>query len=155
LPARRVRELLAEDDLARLVGGLVADADTTARHDQMVGVCVPRWVAAEILGGVSRMAVATRDGHDLLAVGQPGRRWGRSPAFQFDGGRPLEALADVLAVLGPHDPAGDGWAVAVWLGTPNALCGQRTPEAALGAGELEIVRRAAVRQAAVWTKERP
>jgi hypothetical protein len=58
-------------------------------------------------------------------------------------------------VLGPHDPAGDGWAVAVWLRTPNALCGQRTPEAALRAGELEIVRRAAVGQAAVWTKERP
>lgn len=153
LPARRVRELLADDDLARLVGGLVADADTRARNEETVGLCVPRRVAADILGGVSRQAVAKRDDVELLAVRQPGRRWVWYPVFQFDGGRPLEGLADVLAVLAPHDPEGDGWAVAVWLRTPNRTVGGRTPEEALRTGEHAVVCSAAECQANAWGED--
>lgn len=152
LPARRVRRLLADDELARLVGALLGGADTGLHHDEVVGACLPRRAVTELLGGISRQAVAQRDGVDLLAVRQPGRRWLLYPVFQFDGARPLDGLADVLTVLGPHDPAGDGWAVAHWLRTPNALCGQRTPEQALREGAVAQVREAAAQEAATWGK---
>lgn len=152
LPAPRVRELLADAELARLVGGLIADADAAIYRDETVGMCLPRRAVGELLGGISRQAVAKRDGVDLLAVRQPGRRLCFYPACQFDGARPLDGLADILAVLGPTAPDGDGWAMAAWLCTPNALCGEHTPEAALRDGELEAVRTAAVRQAAAWAE---
>lgn len=155
LPPSRVCELLAEEELARLVGGLVAGADTASHHDAVVGVCLPRRAVAELLGGISRQAVVKRDGVGLLTVRQPGRRWLLYPAFQFDGASPLNGLADVLTLLAPYDPAADGWAVALWLRTSNPSCGQRTPEEALRAGYLEVVHSAAVRQAAAWTDECP
>jgi hypothetical protein len=48
------------------------------------------------------------------------------------------------------EATGDGWAVAVWLRTPNPLCRENTPEEALRAGDLELVRTAARRQAKAW-----
>lgn len=153
LPARRVRQLLADEDLARLVGVLMAGADDASHHDAVVGVCLPRRAVAELLGGISRQAVSQRDGVDLLAVRQPGRRWMLYPVFQFDGARPLAGLAEVLAVLGPVDPGGDGWAVALWLRAPNPLCGDHTPEQALRAGDYEAVRVAAEEQAGIWLED--
>jgi hypothetical protein len=153
LPSGRARELLGNQDLARLVGTLLADADAVAHRDEVVGACLSRRAVGELLGGISRQAVAQRDGGDLLAVCPGGRRATRLyPAFQFDGSRPLEGLAEVLGVLCPADPAGDRWAVAVWLRTPNVACGGITPEHGLREGRLEQVWAAAVAQAKEWAE---
>lgn len=85
---------------------------------------------AELLG-----SIRTRQGVNDLArrgrlLGLPMKR-GQVlyPAFQFVGGRPVDGLSDVLAILGPAPLS--PWSLASWFTTPQDELEGETPVARL------------------------
>lgn len=86
--------------------------------------------------GISRQAVAAkaRRRRLLRVITADGEHL--YPAWQFDGRRLVDGLADVLAMFGEDDV--DGWTLAGWLRTSDPDLGV-TPFDALVAGRLEPV----------------
>ncbi len=93
--------------------------------------------------GVSRQAVHKNRGILVLKTGLGTLAY---PTFQFQGGKVLPGLRDVLAVL----PEGvvSRWSVAAWLITPDPEFDGRTPVDLLAEGQVVVVVGAARRWAA-------
>ena len=93
---------------------------------------------AEVLG-ISRQAVdKRRSSHQLLALTQ-GRRGYSYPSFQFEDGKTITGLEDVLAELKALDP----WMQMVFFTSPNERLDGKTPIETLQNGLLEEVTSAA------------
>ncbi len=93
---------------------------------------------AEVLG-ISRQAVdKRRSSNQLLALTQ-GRRGYSYPSFQFDDGKTLKGLEEVLAELSALDP----WMQMVFFTNTNERLGGKTPIESLQKGLVEEVKNAA------------
>jgi hypothetical protein len=94
--------------------------------------------AAEVLG-ISRQAVdKRRAAAQLLALTQ-GRRGYSYPSFQFEDGKPITGLEEVLAELKELDP----WMQMVFFTSPNERLGDKTPLERLKKGLVSEVKAAA------------
>jgi hypothetical protein len=93
---------------------------------------------AELLN-VSRQAVdKRRAAHQLLALTQ-GRRGYSYPSFQFEEGKTLDGLEEVLRNLSALDP----WMQLKFFTSPHERLGDKTPMEALRSGRANDVLRAA------------
>jgi hypothetical protein len=93
---------------------------------------------AEILG-ISRQAVDKRRAATQLLALTQGRRGYSYPSFQFEDGRPITGLEEVLAELKELDP----WMQMVFFTSPNERMGDKTPLERLKKGLVSEVRAAA------------
>ena len=94
---------------------------------------------AEVLG-ISRQAVdKRRTSNQLLALTQ-GRRGYSYPGFQFEDGKTITGLEEVLAQLKELDP----WMQMVFFTSPNERLGDKTPLERLKKGLVSEVKAAAV-----------
>jgi len=94
--------------------------------------------AAEVLG-ISRQAVdKRRAAAQLLALTQ-GRRGYSYPSFQFEDGKPITGLEEVLSELKELDP----WMQMVFFTSPNERLGDKTPLERLKRGLVSEVKAAA------------
>jgi hypothetical protein len=94
---------------------------------------------AEVLG-ISRQAVdKRRSSNQLLALTQ-GKRGYSYPSFQFDDGRTIPGLEEVLGELKPLDP----WMQMVFFTSPHERLGGKTPIERLQKGSIEDVKSVAV-----------
>ncbi len=91
---------------------------------------------AEVLG-ISRQAVdKRRSSNQLLALTQ-GKRGYSYPGFQFDDGRTLKGLEEVLAELSPLDP----WMQMVFFTIANERLDGKNPIEALQNDLIEQVKK--------------
>jgi len=93
---------------------------------------------AEILG-ISRQAVDKRRAATQLLALTQGRRGYSYPSFQFEDGRPITGLQEVLAELKELDP----WMQMVFFTSPNERLGDKTPLERLKKGLVSEVTAAA------------
>jgi hypothetical protein len=94
---------------------------------------------AEVLG-ISRQAVdKRRSSNQLLALTQ-GKRGYSYPSFQFDDGRTIPGLEEVLGQLKSLDP----WMQMVFFTNPHERLGGKTPIERLQKGSIEDVKSVAV-----------
>jgi len=93
---------------------------------------------AEILG-ISRQAVDKRRAATQLLALTQGRRGYSYPSFQFEDGRPITGLEEVLAELKELDP----WMQMVFFTSPNERLGDKTPLERLKKGLVSEVKAAA------------
>jgi hypothetical protein len=89
--------------------------------------------------GISRQAVDKRRGQNQLIGLIQGKRGYAYPAFQFEDGKTLDGLKEVLDALSGHDP----WMQSIFFCKGNHRLNHRTPLDALRQGETEAVVRAA------------
>jgi hypothetical protein len=89
--------------------------------------------------GISRQAVDKRRSQNQLIGLIQGKRGYAYPAFQFEDGKALDGLKDVLGALSGHDP----WMQSIFFANGNDRLNHRTPLDALRKGETEAVVRAA------------
>jgi hypothetical protein len=139
-------ELGDAEELGRR-GALLAVSDIVWR--QRLGTLLDSRQVRVLLGGKTRQAVSdlAKRGRLLALPDERGRL--RFPAFQFTGaGRPLLALADILAVFAPAEVS--PYTVASWFVTPQALLEDASPAHWLAGGRdpglaIEAARRTAAR----------
>src|SRR5437588_1836065 len=121
LLAARIRGLKRKKEMLEVSGGALSSEQV-----------------AEVLG-ISRQAVdKRRSSNQLLALTQ-GRRGYSYPSFQFEDGKTIRGLEEVLAQLKSLDP----WMQMVFFTSPNERLGRKTPIESLQKGLLEKVTRAA------------
>ena len=89
--------------------------------------------------GISRQAVDKRRSQNQLIGLIQGKRGYAYPAFQFEDGKTLGGLKEVLDALSGHDP----WMQSIFFANGNDRLNHRTPLDALRQGETEAVVRAA------------
>ncbi len=89
--------------------------------------------------GISRQAIDRRRSQNQLIGLTQGRRGYAYPAFQFENGKTLDGLKEVLDALQGHDP----WMQSIFFANGNDRLDGRTPLEALRQGEIEAVVRAA------------
>lgn len=89
--------------------------------------------------GISRQAVDKRRSQNQLIGLIQGKRGYAYPAFQFEDGKTLGGLKEVLDALSGHDP----WMQSIFFANGNDRLNNRTPLDALRQGETEAVVRAA------------
>ena len=89
--------------------------------------------------GISRQAVDKRRSQNQLIGLIQGRRGYAYPAFQFEDGKTLAGLKEVLDALGDQDP----WMQSIFFANRNDRLNGKTPIEALRQGDLESVLRAA------------
>ena len=89
--------------------------------------------------GISRQAVDQRRSQNQLIGLTQGKRGYAYPAFQFEDGKALDGLKEVLAALSGHDP----WMQSIFFANGNDRLNGRTPLDALRQGKTEAVVRAA------------
>ena len=89
--------------------------------------------------GISRQAVDKRRSQNQLIGLTQGKRGYAYPAFQFEDGKTLGGLKEVLDALSGHDP----WMQSIFFANGNDRLNNRTPLDALRQGETEAVVRAA------------
>ena len=89
--------------------------------------------------GISRQAVDRRRSQNQLVGLTQGKRGYAYPAFQFEDGKTLDGLKEVLAALSGHDP----WMQSIFFANGNDRLNGRTPLDALRQGKTEAVVRAA------------
>ena len=123
LARARVRGLEARKKLEDAAGGLLDGA-----------------AVAKVLGMTPAGVHKRYQACQLLGIRGEVRRIGY-PAVQFDGGRVLPHLQEVLRLFAAAKV--DGWAQLAFLMSANARLGDRTPLAALRAGDLAPVLEAA------------
>jgi hypothetical protein len=128
-------QLIADDPL------LAAKIRGLKRKRQMLeiaGGALSSGQVAEVLG-ISRQAVdKRRSANQLLALTQ-GRRGYSYPSFQFDDGRTIRGLEQVLGQLAALDP----WMQMAFFTSPNERLGGSTPIEGLQKGLIEDVANAA------------
>jgi hypothetical protein len=128
-------QLIADDPL------LAAKIRGLKRKKQMLeisGGALSSEQVAEVLG-ISRQAVdKRRSSNQLLALTQ-GRRGYSYPSFQFEDGKTIRGLEDVLAQLKALDP----WMQMVFFTSPNERLGGKTPIESLQKGLAKEVTHAA------------
>lgn len=133
LTAADVRAALSNADLRAVAARLASDWHA---FEAGAGPMLSRKTVAALLG-VSRPAVAKRDGRSLLAL----RGFAREvlyPAWQFDGAQPVAGLD---AVLEAAERA--GWSpeeTAAWLRSGHEALAGRAPITALRDGDMAEVR---------------
>ena len=93
---------------------------------------------AELIG-ISRQAVDKRRSQNQLIGLIQGRRGYAYPAFQFEEGKALAGLKEVLDALRDHDP----WMQSIFFANRNDRLSGKTPLEALRQGDRESVIRAA------------
>ena len=99
---------------------------------------VPTPVLAEILG-ISRQAVdKRRAANQLLALTQ-GRRGYNYPGFQFEDGKTILGLEEILGELKDLDP----WMQMVFFTSPHERLDRKTPLEQLRKGSVNEVKAAA------------
>ncbi len=89
--------------------------------------------------GITRQAVDKRRSQNQLIGLTQGKRGYAYPAFQFEDGKTLDGLRDVLNALSGHDP----WMQSIFFANGNDRLNGRTPLDALRQGKTEAVVRAA------------
>ncbi len=89
--------------------------------------------------GISRQAVDRRRSQNQLIGLTQGKRGYAYPAFQFEDGKTLDGLKEVLAALSGHDP----WMQSIFFANGNDRLNGRTALDALRQGKTEAVVRAA------------
>jgi len=89
--------------------------------------------------GISRQAVDKRRSQNQVIGLTQGKRGYAYPAFQFEDGKTLVGLKEVLDALSGHDP----WMQSIFFANGNDRLNHRTPLDALRQGETEAVVRAA------------
>jgi hypothetical protein len=89
--------------------------------------------------GISRQAVDRRRSQNQLIGLTQGKRGYAYPAFQFEDGKALDGLKEVLVALSGHDP----WMQSIFFANGNDRLNGRTPLDALRQGKTEAVVRAA------------
>jgi hypothetical protein len=158
LPAQSVEELTASaTDFELLVNALSAASVTpeTSETDPLVraklrGIEARKRILEKLGGtlsaehvskliGISRQAVDKRRSQNQLIGLTQGKRGYAYPAFQFENGKTLEGLKEVLDALSAHDP----WMQSIFFANGNDRLKGRTPLEALRQGEIDAVVRAA------------
>jgi biotin operon repressor len=89
--------------------------------------------------GISRQAVDRRRSQNQLIGLTQGKRGYAYPAFQFENGKTLDGLKEVLDALSGHDP----WMQSIFFANGNDRLNGRIPLDALRQGKTEAVVRAA------------
>ena len=89
--------------------------------------------------GISRQAVDRRRSQNQLIGLTQGKRGYAYPAFQFEDGKTLDGLKEVLDALSGHDP----WMQSIFFANGNDRLNGRIPLDALRQGKTEAVVRAA------------
>jgi biotin operon repressor len=89
--------------------------------------------------GISRQAVDKRRGQNQLIGLTQGRRGYAYPAFQFENGKAIDGLKEVLDALSGHDP----WMQSIFFANENDRLNGSTPVEALRQGKNGAVVRAA------------
>jgi hypothetical protein len=89
--------------------------------------------------GISRQAVDRRRSQNQLIGLTQGKRGYAYPAFQFEDGKTLDGLKEVLDALSGHDP----WMQSIFFANGNDTLTGQTPLDALRQGKTEAVVRAA------------
>ena len=93
---------------------------------------------AEVLGILRQAVDKRRSSNQLLALAQ-GRRGYSYPGFQFEDGKTIGGLEDVLAQMKSLDP----WMQMVFFTSPNERLGGKTPIESLQEGLVAEVTRTA------------
>lgn len=122
-----------------LVRRMLAAVPTPSPWNELIGPFHTTAQVAELLGGISRQAVAERRRRrTVLALRTADGAW-VYPSFQFDERNQL--LAGLAEVLGCFDPESvDEWTVAGWLvARHQALGGETVVERLRRGGDLEAV----------------
>lgn len=130
-----VSQLIADDPfLAAKIRGLkrksrmIADAGGALSSEQV----------ADVLG-ISRQAVDKRRASNQLLALTQGRRGYSYPSFQFENGKTINGLEEVLTQLKALDP----WMQMVFFTSPNERLGGKTPIESLYKGSVNEVVQAA------------
>ena len=89
--------------------------------------------------GISRQAVDKRRSQNQLIGLTQGKRGYAYPAFQFEAGKTLDGLKEILDALSAHDP----WMQSIFFANGNDRLDGRTPLDALRQGLIEAVVRTA------------
>jgi len=158
LPAQSVEELTASStDFELLVNALFAatiktesiDPDPLIRaklrgieHRKRILEKLGGTLSAEQVSetiGISRQAVDKRRGHNQLIGFTQGKRGYAYPAFQFENGKAIDGLKEVLDALSRHDP----WMQSIFFANENDRLNGSTPVEALRQGKTGAVVRAA------------
>jgi len=158
LPAQSVEELTASStDFELLVNALFAatiktesiDPDPLIRaklrgieHRKRILEKLGGTLSAEQVSetiGISRQAVDKRRGQNQLIGLTQGKRGYAYPAFQFENGRAIDGLKEVLDALSGHDP----WMQSIFFANENDRLNGSTPLEALRQGKTGAVVRAA------------
>jgi hypothetical protein len=158
LPAQSVEELTASPtDFELLVNAVFAatintelsEADPLIRAklrgiehrkrilEKLGGTLSAEQVAKLI--GISRQSIDKRRSQNQLIGLTQGKRGYAYPAFQFEDGKTLDGLKEVLLALNGHDP----WMQSIFFANGNDRLHGRTPLEALRQGETDAVVRAA------------
>lgn len=158
LPAQSVEELTASStDFELLVNALFAatinaestDPDPLIRaklrgieHRKRILEKLGGTLSAEQVSeliGISRQAVDKRRSQNQLIGLTQGRRGYAYPAFQFENGKTVDGLKEVLDALSGHDP----WMQSIFFANENDRLNRSTPVEALHQGKTGAVVRAA------------
>ena len=158
LPAQSVEELTASStDFELLVNALFAatiktesiDPDPLIRaklrgieHRKRIIEKLGGTLSAEQVSetiGISRQAVDKRRGQNQLIGLTQGKRGYAYPAFQFEDGKAIDGLKEVLDALSGHDP----WMQSIFFANENDRLNGSTPVEALRQGKTGAVVRAA------------
>jgi hypothetical protein len=126
-----VSELTSEDPL---VAAKLRGLDLRQQMLKTSGGALSSEKVAEILG-ISRQAVDKRRASNQLLALTQGRRGYSYPSFQFDEGKTLKGLEDVLGKLCALDP----WMQLIFFTRPNERLGGNTPIEALRKGKVDDV----------------
>lgn len=120
---RSLADLASPQELAER---MVAIVPRPSRWDDFLGPFYGPAQVAEILGGISRQAVAERrQRHTLLGLKTADGHW-VYPVFQFDERNSVRAgLPDLLQTLAASGV--DDWSLAGWLVSPLRSLDGRTP----------------------------
>ncbi|HLH36237.1 MAG TPA: hypothetical protein VKX41_16310 [Alloacidobacterium sp.] len=133
--APETTELIAEDPF------VAAKFRGLKRKQQMLeasGGALTSEQVAEILG-ISRQAVDKRRAADQLLALTQGRRGYSYPSFQFEDGKTISGLEEVLAALKDLDP----WMQMVFFSSPHERLEGKTPIEILKRGRASDVKAAA------------
>ncbi len=111
------------------------------RKQQMLEAAGGALTSEQVAGvlGISRQAVDKRRASNQLLALTQGRRGYSYPSFQFEDGKTIAGLEDVLGQLSDLDP----WMQMVFFTTPNERLGEQTPLEKLKKGLLDEVKAAA------------
>jgi hypothetical protein len=129
-----VNQLVSDDPFA------AAKLRGLKRKQQMIeeaGGTMSTEQVSEVLG-ITRQAVDKRRASSQLMALTQGKRGNSYPSFQFDDGKTIKGLENVLKELKTFDP----WMQLAFFASPNDRLGGKTPIRALRSGKLEEVMRA-------------
>lgn len=127
-----VSELTADDPL---VAAKLRGLNLRQQMLKKSGGALTSEKVAEVLN-ISRQAVDKRRASNQLLALTQGRRGYSYPSFQFEGGKTLKGLEDVLGKLSALDP----WMQLNFFTRPDERLGGSTPIEALGEGKVgEVV----------------